>query len=61
MPITFFNNTYFLQSLGWGIANSFWQTAILWLLYQAINSIDKRLPAVIKHYLSLALLTLSLY
>lgn len=59
MPITFFNNAYFLQSLGWGIANSFWQTAILWLLYQAINSIDKRLPAVIKHYLSLALLTLS--
>ena len=59
MPITFFNSAYFLQSLGWGIANSFWQTAILWLLYQAITSIDKQLPAVIKHYLSLALLTLS--
>ena len=59
MPITIFNSAYFLQSLGWGIANSFWQTAILWLLYHAITSIDKRLSAVIKHYLSLALLTLS--
>lgn len=55
MPITFFNSAYFLQSLGWGIANSFWQTALLWLLYHPIISIDKRLPAVIKHYLSLAL------
>ncbi len=59
MPITFFSNAYFLQSLGWGIANSFWQTAILWLLYQAITGIDKRLPAVIKYHLSLALLALS--
>ena len=59
MPITFFSNAYFLQSLGWGIANSFWQAGILWLIYQVIVSFDKKLSAIIKYHLSLALLFLS--
>lgn len=59
MPITFFNNAYFLQSIGWAIANSFWQTALLWLLYLAITGIDKKISTLIKYHLSLAFLVLS--
>lgn len=59
MPITFFNNSYFLQSIGWAIANSFWQTAFLWLLYLAITGIDKKISTLIKYYLSLIFLGVS--
>ncbi len=59
MSITFFTNAYFLQSLGLAIADSFWQTAALWLLYKAITRIDKQLTSLIKYYLSLTLLALS--
>src|SRR5687767_8834551 len=31
--------TSFLQSLGWAVLNSFWQMALLWVIYQAINTI----------------------
>ena len=31
----------FLQSLGYAIANSLWQMAILWLLYLLITSLAK--------------------
>jgi len=41
MPISFFDNAYFLQSIGWAIANSLWQAGALWLIYQAITGSDK--------------------
>ncbi|MDP9231122.1 MAG: M56 family metallopeptidase [Bacteroidota bacterium] len=31
----------FLQSLGWAVLNSLWQMAFLWVIYQAIFSINK--------------------
>jgi bla regulator protein blaR1 len=32
------SQSHFLQSLGWATLNSFWQMALLWCLYLAINS-----------------------
>lgn len=31
------SSSHFLQSLGWAILNSFWQIALLWLIFLAIN------------------------
>jgi beta-lactamase regulating signal transducer with metallopeptidase domain len=59
MPITFFNNAYFLQAIGWAIANSFWQSGLLWLIYKAVTVSNQKLPALVKYHLSLALLSLS--
>jgi bla regulator protein BlaR1 len=33
------SQSHFLQSLGWATLNSFWQMALLWCIYLAINSI----------------------
>ncbi len=38
MDLTALQHSAFLQSLGWAIANSFWQAAILWGIYQLINA-----------------------
>jgi beta-lactamase regulating signal transducer with metallopeptidase domain len=51
-----FEHAFLLQSLGWAIANSFWQAGILWLLYRFIVTTDKKLPASIKYNLGTALL-----
>ncbi len=59
MLIAFFDNAYFLQSISWAIINSFWQAALLWLIYVAITFFDKELSAIIKYHLSQALLFLS--
>ncbi len=59
MQLPFFEHAYLLQSLGWAIANSFWQTGCLWLLYQLITTVDKKLPALVKHHLSIVLLITS--
>jgi bla regulator protein blaR1 len=59
MPNDFFDNAYFLQSIGWAIANSFWQAGFLWLVYLAVTFFDKKLSALVKYNLSLALLFLS--
>lgn len=59
MPVTFFDNAYFLQSFGWAIANSFWQAGILWFIYKAVIGYNKNLSALIKYHLGLALLFLS--
>ncbi len=59
MPFEFFDNAYFLQSIGWAIANSFWQMALLWLTYKAAIFIGRDLSAVLKYLLSQALLFLS--
>ncbi len=59
MPVTFFYNSFFLQSLGWALANSFWQAAVLWLIYQAITGSNKNFSALVKYHLSLTLLFFS--
>jgi beta-lactamase regulating signal transducer with metallopeptidase domain len=59
MPVDFFDNAYFLQSIGWAIANNFWQVSLLWLSYKAATFIDRDLSASIKYLLSQALLFLS--
>ena len=35
------SQSHFLQALGWATLNSFWQMALLWCLFTAINSILK--------------------
>lgn len=35
------SQSHFLQSLGWATLNSFWQMALLWCIYLAINSAFK--------------------
>jgi bla regulator protein blaR1 len=35
------SQSHFLQSLGWATLNSFWQMALLWCIYLAINSVFK--------------------
>ena len=44
--------TSFLQSLGWAVLNSFWQMALLWVTYQALNSLFRSLKS--SHRSSLA-------
>ena len=38
------SQSHFLQSLGWATLNSFWQMALLWCIYLAINSTFKISP-----------------
>jgi len=45
------SQSHFLQSLGWATLNSFWQMALLWCLYLAVNSLFK-LPSHRKYQLS---------
>jgi len=59
MPLPVFEQAYLLQSLGWAIANSFWQIGGLWILYQFVTNIDKKLPALVKHHFSVILLITS--
>ena len=59
MPVTFFYNAYFLQSLGWALANSFWQAGILWIIYAVIIGCNKKLSAAVKYHLSISLLLTS--
>lgn len=35
------SQSQFLQSLGWATLNSFWQMALLWCIYLAVNSVVK--------------------
>ncbi|MCC6290100.1 MAG: M56 family metallopeptidase [Chitinophagaceae bacterium] len=39
----------FLIALGWTIASSLWQAALLWLIYQVINSGESRVSPALKH------------
>ncbi|MGG9971875.1 M56 family metallopeptidase [Ferruginibacter sp. SUN002] len=59
MLSAFFEHTFFLQSLGWAIANSFWQVALLWVVYKLITGSKQNSSAPFKHNLSFALLMLS--
>ncbi|MEI9935085.1 MAG: M56 family metallopeptidase [Ferruginibacter sp.] len=42
MRLVIFENAYFLQSLGWAIVNSLWQSALLLFLYKLIRLADKK-------------------
>src|SRR6266705_3044285 len=37
MSLTALQHSAFLQSLGWAIANSLWQGAVLWSIYLLVN------------------------
>jgi beta-lactamase regulating signal transducer with metallopeptidase domain len=56
MQLPVFENAYLLQSVGWAVANSFWQVGLLWLLYCVITASDKKLSPILKHNLSVALM-----
>ena len=48
MDLTAFQQSAFLQSLGWAIANSLWQAAALWILYLLINGVYRGAPQNLK-------------
>lgn len=55
MLLTVFENYIFLQSLGWGIANSLWQAALLLLIYKFVTVSTKSLSALFRYHFSLLL------
>lgn len=59
MQLPIFQNAYFLQSVGWSIANSFWQAALLWLIYQILTAVDKKMSSLVKYNLSVILMVMS--
>lgn len=61
MLISFFENAYFLRSLGWAIVNNLWQTGLMWILYQLIVILNPTLSARVKYYYSLCLLFISFF
>ncbi len=56
MPLTVFDNAYFLASLGWAVANSLWQAGALWLLYKSVTVTNRNLSALFKYHLSILFL-----
>lgn len=56
MLLTVFEKYIFLQSLGWGIANSLWQAALLFIIYQFIIVTGRRLSALAKYQFGLLML-----
>ncbi|HTN07346.1 M56 family metallopeptidase [Agriterribacter sp.] len=46
----------FLIALGWTIAASIWQSALLWLIYQAICSLHRKISPSHKHFIAAVLL-----
>lgn len=57
MNLTALQHSAFLQSLGWAIANSLWQAAVLWVAYLIINGAYKNASARFKNNLSTLLLS----
>ena len=57
MDFTALQNSPFLQSLGWAIANSLWQAAALWVAYLIVNVIYRNASATFKNSLSTILLS----
>lgn len=49
----------FLIALGWTIASSLWQAALLWLIYQVINSGGNRVSPALKHSVAASFLLIS--
>lgn len=46
----------FLIALGWTIAASIWQSALLWLIYQAICNLHRKISPSHKHFVAAVLL-----
>ncbi|MBL7749212.1 MAG: M56 family metallopeptidase, partial [Chitinophagaceae bacterium] len=46
----------FLQSLGWAVLNSLWQLALLWVLYQVLTAVFKKISPATKSLLAAGLL-----
>jgi beta-lactamase regulating signal transducer with metallopeptidase domain len=46
----------FLIALGWTIAASIWQSALLWIVYQAICNIHRKITPSLKHFAAVLLL-----
>ncbi len=57
MNLPALQNSPFLQSLGWAIANSLWQAAALWIAYIFISGIYKGASAKFKNNLSTILIS----
>ena len=57
MNLSALQNSPFLQSLGWAIANSLWQAAALWIAYHIVNGAYKNASAKFKNNLSTVLLS----
>ena len=57
MNLSALQNSPFLQSLGWAIANSLWQAATLWIAYPIVNGAYKNASAKFKNNLSTVLLS----
>src|SRR5688572_32789635 len=49
MNLDAFQESSFLQSLGWAIANSIWQGGVLWLLYNFVISFYTNATAKFKN------------
>ena len=49
MDLTALQHSPFLQSLGWAIANSFWQAAVLWIAYVVVSSLYRNASAKFKN------------
>jgi len=60
MLLSVFEKSIFLQSLGWGIANSLWQAAVLWMIYRCFLSLQPKSAAVVRYHLSLLFTLVSL-
>lgn len=54
-----FQNSPFLMALGWAIANSIWQSGLLWLAYQLIAGFSLKLSAKHKNALSTSFVFIS--
>ena len=52
----FLNQSAFLKALGWSLLNSFWQFAVLWILFLFILYVRKSITAGLKHALALGFL-----
>jgi len=48
----------FLQALGWAVLNSLWQMAFLWVIYQLITGVFKKIKSSQKSYLATSLIIL---
>ncbi|MGI8584496.1 MAG: M56 family metallopeptidase, partial [Chitinophagaceae bacterium] len=59
MNFTALQNSPFLQSLGWAIANSLWQAAALWIAYHLVNGAYKSASSKFKNNFTTILLSLS--
>ena len=57
MNLSALQNSPFLQSLGWAIANNLWQAAALWVAYHIVNGAYKNASAKFKNNLSTVLLS----